>query len=84
MFEAAKRIEAEEWIITGYRLHPIYKDQRSVLDQDAVVSSVKAYLDGIADTAHQDDKHFRCGGVTHSFDKENPRMEILLEVEELI
>lgn len=82
MFEAAKRIEAEAWIVKGYQINLYYR--KKCQDQDNIAASCKAYLDGVSDSCHQDDKTFKLLGVYTEKDNENPRLEILIEVEELL
>lgn len=83
MFDAIKTVDCPAWVIAGYHLKGYFKTKRH-WDQDNLVSSNKARIDGIADAAGQDDRTFRCLGVETFTDKERPRLEILLEIVELI
>lgn len=84
MFEAAKRIDAEVWIIKGYRLNYWFKTKRLWDADNCTGFAVKATLDGIADAANQDDKTFEYLGLTRTTDTKNPRLEIILLIDELI
>lgn len=83
MFTESRKISAEVWRIKSYSLRGYFKTSRH-WDDDNLSASCKNYRDGIADTAGQDDKTFKCTGVQTFTDKENPRLEIIIEVEELI
>lgn len=83
MFEAAKQIEAEVWIIKGYTLKGYFKTKRH-WDQGNLLASFKGAEDGIADAAKQDDKTFKCFGIETFTDTKNPRLEVVMEIEEII
>jgi len=83
MFAAMKSVEAEVWIIASYSLRAYFKTKRH-MDDDNIASGCKSYRDGIADAAGQDDKTFKCTGVQTFTDTKNPRLEILLEITELV
>lgn len=82
MFKAVKELECEVWFIKGYVINQFYKTRQQ--DSDNIVSACKAYLDGIADVAKQDDKTFRCNGSLAFKDSKNPRLEIVMEIEEIV
>ncbi len=83
MFEAAKQIDAPAWIIRGYTLKGYFKTKRH-WDQGNLLASIKGIEDGIADTAKQDDKTFKVLGIETYTDTKNPRLELVLEIEELV
>lgn len=83
MFEAAKKIDAAAWVIRSYSIKTYFKTKRH-WDDDNITASVKNVRDGIADTARQDDKTFKCTGIETFTDTKNPRLEIVLDVEELV
>jgi hypothetical protein len=82
-FVAFKSIECPLWLLSSYKLKAYFKTNRHQ-DDDNISASAKSYRDGIADAANQDDRHFRCMGVTTETDRDNPRLEIVLEIEELV
>ena len=63
--------------ISGYRLDFYWPTQRR-RDKDNAAAMCKAYLDGIADCMGQDDSEWDFDGVRFYFDKESPRLEIIL------
>jgi len=83
MFVAMQQIEAEVWVLKGYILNAFFKTKRH-WDDDSVGGAFKAGRDGIADAIMQDDRNFKCLG-THTFtDSKNPRLEIVLDIVELV
>jgi len=83
MFDAAKKIPAEVWCLKSYSLRGYFKTSRH-WDDDNLSASAKNVRDGIAETARQDDRTFKCTGVQTFTDRENPRLEVILEVEEIL
>ena len=83
MFSEIQKIEAEVWVISSYSLVAYFKTKRH-MDDDNISASAKSYRDGIADSAGQDDKTFKCTGVTTLTDTKMPRLDIRLEITELI
>jgi hypothetical protein len=84
MFEAMKTIEAEVWVIKSYHLNYFFKTSRHWDSDNCGGLSTKAIMDGIADSSKQDDKTFEFTGVSRFTDKTNPRLEVVLEIEELV
>ena len=67
----------------AYTIHFIPKTRRG-RDEDNLISSCKAYLDGIADAMGINDKNFTIRGVTQdsSTSRFRPRVQIYLNWEE--
>jgi len=82
-FKLIKDIDCPAWVLTGYYLKAYFRTKRH-WDDDSVSSSAKAVRDGIADAIGQDDRNFKCLGVETFTDTKNPRLEVHLEVEELV
>lgn len=80
-FKLLRDVEVKP-LIVGYILRPHYRDRRR-RDQDSLVASVKAHLDGIADAFRQDDSSFRCLGVFPELNREDPHLIVELEIEDL-
>jgi hypothetical protein len=67
--------------IKSYRLEFTFADRRR-RDRDNFSGRCKAYLDGIADAFNQNDSEWDFNGVKFlEPDKNNPRVEIVLELE---
>lgn len=65
--------------IKSYHLHLYWPDKRR-RDRDNATAMCKAYLDGVADAVQQDDSEWDFTGVTFYVDKNNPRLEIEIEI----
>lgn len=66
--------------IKSYRLRFVFKDKRR-RDRDNAAACCKNYLDGIADATLQNDADWEFNGVVfYTPDKNNPRLEIELEI----
>lgn len=63
---------------SGYQLHFYYPNKR-VRDKDNAGASCKSYMDGISDACGQDDSEWEHNGIRFHTDKENPRVEIVME-----
>lgn len=83
MFVEMQKIESPAWMVAGYYLKAYHKTSRH-LDDDNLIGSGKASRDGVADAAGQDDRTFKCLGVETFTDKDNPRLEMIIEIEELV
>ena len=64
--------------IKSYRLD-FYWPMKRRRDKDNAAAMCKAYLDGVADCMQQDDSEWDFNGVRFEIDKENPRLEIVIE-----
>lgn len=82
-FLAIKDIECEEWLLTGYTLKVYFSTKRH-WDELNLVSAFKAQEDGIADAVKQNDRNFKILGVERYTDTKNPRLEVILQIEELL
>lgn len=81
MFEAIKPLGP--FVVISYTLHPFFKTSR-FQDDDNISGGFKATRDGIADACRQDDRTFKCAGVFPAKDASNPRLEVVITIEELI
>jgi hypothetical protein len=84
MFEAMKTLEAEVWVIKSYHINYFFKTSRHWDADNCGGLSTKAIMDGIADASRQDDKTFEFTGVSRFTDKSNPRLEVVLEIQDLL
>lgn len=82
-FLLIKGIECPLWVLKGYYVRAYFSTKRH-LDQMNLISSCKAVEDGIADAVNQNDRNFEILGIERFTDAKNPRLEIILVIDELI
>lgn len=82
-FVEFQKIESPVWILRRIHYKAYFRTKR-MWDRSNLIMAAKSVEDGIADAANQNDVHFEDPIVERFTDTKNPRLEIILEVEELI
>lgn len=82
-FVAIREIDCEQWVLKKYHVRAYFSTKR-LWDRSNLLASMKAVEDGISDAVEQNDVTFEDATVERFTDTKNPRLEIVLEIEELL
>src|SRR5688572_24820848 len=82
-FKLIKEIDSPVWILKGFHVRAYFRTKR-MWDRTNILSSLKAVEDGISDAVGQNDVTFEDTKIERFTDTKNPRLEILLEIEEIV
>lgn len=82
-FAEFKKIESPCWILRKLHYKAYFRTKR-MWDRSNILMATKALEDGIADAACQNDVNFDDPTVERFTDTKNPRLEIILHIDELI
>jgi len=82
-FKLIKDIDCPAWVLKGYHVRAYFKTKRW-WDVSNLLASMKAVEDGVSDAIGQNDKTFEAPTVERFTDTQNPRLELLLDIELLV